>query len=62
MGVQIPPAQQSGSAKFIINLQGIKFEKPGPYSIDLAIDGRQDASLPLFLRHVPDQPGPPAQA
>ena len=57
--VQIPPSQKSGSANLILNLQGIKFEKPGTFSIDLAIEGRQEASLPLFVRQAPELPAPP---
>jgi hypothetical protein len=57
----IPPAQgditmnfsdqqSSGSANLILNIQGIRLEKLGEYSIDLAIDGKQEASLPLYVK------------
>lgn len=57
----IPPAQGvitmnfseeqgSGSANLILNIQGLKLEKFGEYSIDLAIDGQQKASLPFFVK------------
>ena len=57
----IPPAQGtininfsedqgSGSANLILNIQGLRLEKLGEYSIDLAIDGQQKASLPLFVK------------
>jgi len=36
---------------FVITIQQLKFEKPGQYSIDLAIDGRQEASIPLLVKH-----------
>jgi hypothetical protein len=39
----------------ILNLQGMKFEKFGEYSIDLAIDGRHELSIPLYVNQVPDQ-------
>jgi hypothetical protein len=39
----------------ILNLQGMKFEKFGEYSIDLAIDGRHERSIPLYVNQVPDQ-------
>ena len=35
---------------FIINIQQLKFDKSGLYSIDLAIDGRQETSIPLLVR------------
>lgn len=42
--------QSSGVANLILNIQGLKLEKFGEYSIDLAIDGQQKASLPLFVK------------
>ncbi|MFA6384637.1 MAG: hypothetical protein WCY10_04620 [Candidatus Omnitrophota bacterium] len=61
----IPPAQgdltmnfsdqqRSGSANLILNIQGIQLEKLGEYSIDLAIDGKQEASLPLYVKERPE--------
>ena len=38
---------------FVINIQQLKFEKPGQYSIDCAIDGRHETSIPLLVRHQP---------
>jgi hypothetical protein len=38
---------------FVINIQQLKFEKPGQYSIDCAIDGRQETSITLLVRHQP---------
>lgn len=57
----IPPAQSviamnfadeqsSGAANLIFNIQGLKLDRFGDYSIDLAIDGEQKASLPLFVK------------
>ena len=57
----IPPAQgaitinfaeeqSSGAANLILNIQGLKLDSFGEYSIDLAIDGQQKASLPLFVK------------
>lgn len=57
----IPPAQgaliinfseeqKSSSSNLILNIQGLKLERFGEYSIDLAIDGQQKASLPLFVK------------
>lgn len=42
--------QSSGAANLILNIQGLKLEGFGEYSIDLAIDGQQKASLPLFVK------------
>ncbi len=42
--------QRSGTTNLILNIQGLKIEKYGEYSIDLSIDNRNVASLPLFVR------------
>jgi hypothetical protein len=42
-------------ANLVLNIQGVKFEKAGAYSIDLAIDGRHERSLPLFVKVIPKQ-------
>jgi hypothetical protein len=49
INVNFPEGQRSGSANFVLNIQGLKLEKHGEYSIDLAIDGRREGSLPLFV-------------
>ncbi|HVR37183.1 MAG TPA: hypothetical protein VMS21_15175 [Methylomirabilota bacterium] len=41
------------SRNFIINIQQLRFEKAGTYSIDIAMDGRQEASIPLEVKHTP---------
>lgn len=41
--------QRSGSANLVFNLQMLKLENYGEYSIDLAVDGRKEASLPVFI-------------
>ena len=48
--MNFPEEQSSGSANLILNIQGLKLEKFGEYSIDLAIDGQQKVSLPLFVK------------
>jgi hypothetical protein len=48
--INFPDEQRSGSANLVINLQMLKLGNYGEYSIDLAIDSRKEASLPLFVR------------
>ncbi len=48
--IKFPEKQRSSSANLILNIQGLKIEKAGEYSIDLAIGGRNRASVPLFVR------------
>jgi hypothetical protein len=58
--LDFPLEQKSGSANLILNLQGLKFAAFGEYAIDLAIDGRSEMSLPLFVkvRPAPGQNAP----
>jgi hypothetical protein len=44
---------ESAVANLLLNFQQLRFEKFGRYSIDLAIDGRQEGSLPIYIRQVP---------
>ena len=48
--VNFPDEQSSGASNLIFNLQGLKLERYGEYSLDLAIDGRSEASLPLIVK------------
>jgi len=44
--------QRSQSANLVFNLQMLRIEKPGEYSIDLAVDNRKEVSLPLFIKET----------
>ncbi len=50
ININFPDDQRSGSANLVLNLQMLKIENYGEYSIDLAVDGRNEDSLPLFIR------------
>src|SRR5262245_4237908 len=56
--VSIPPELNFLVRNFIINIQQLKFEHAGQYAIDVAIDGRQETSIPLLVK----QQGPPEEA
>ena len=49
------------SRNFVVNIQQLKFEKPGLYAIEISMDDRQGGSIPLLVKHVPrkDMPSPP---
>ena len=51
--VMLPPDASFVARNFLINIQQLKFEKPGQYAIDIAVDGRQESSIPLQVKHVP---------
>jgi len=53
MVVKIPTGESTSTLNVVLNIQQIKLPKFGEYSIDLAIDGRQEASLPLYARRMP---------
>ena len=48
--INFPDGQRSQSANMVLNLQMLKLEGFGEYSIDLTVDGKNEASLPLFVR------------
>jgi hypothetical protein len=50
--VSVRVAQDAGSmaVNLVLNFQRLKLPDYGEYSIDLAIDGQQKASLPFFVR------------
>lgn len=49
----IPNDLPSVTVNLVVNIGGVKFERFGEYSIDLAIDGRQEGSTPLYVRQLP---------
>jgi hypothetical protein len=53
--VTLVDGQDSRVTNLIMNLSGLNVPAPGKFSIDLAIDGRHEMSLPLTAFHV--QPG-----
>ena len=50
--VQFPPDETSVTSCLVLVLQQLKFPKFGEYSIDLAVDDRHEASIPLFVRQI----------
>ena len=55
--VNIPAELNFLVRNFIINIQQLKFEHAGQYAIDVAIDGRQETSIPLLVK----KQGPPEE-
>ena len=49
INISFPDQQRSGSANLILNIQMLQLQRFGEYSIDLAIDGRREAAIPLFV-------------
>ena len=51
--LRLAEQDESAVANLILNLQQLRMERYGRYSIDLAVDGRQEGSLPLYLKPLP---------
>jgi hypothetical protein len=49
--IVVPGGASFLTKNFIVNIQQLKFEKPGQYSIDVALDQRHEISIPLSVRH-----------
>ena len=54
--VALPDDMHFGTRNFIINIQQLKFETPGLFSMDLLLDGQPQANIPLLVKHVLPQP------
>lgn len=54
--VSVPDDTTFVSRNFIINIQQLKFEKPGLYAIAIAIDGRHEGSVPLLVKLLQPKP------
>ena len=50
--VVFPPGESSVTACLVLQMQQMKLPNFGEYSIDLAVDGRHEASIPLFVRQI----------
>jgi hypothetical protein len=51
--VALPDDMHFGTRNFIVNIQQLKFENPGLYSIDILLDDQPQANIPLLVRHNP---------
>lgn len=57
-----PGEMHFSTRNLIVNFQQLKFEHPGIYSIDVSIDGRPLANIPLMVKHHPAAGGEQAGA
>jgi hypothetical protein len=54
--VEFPPDATFISRNFIVNIQQLKLEKTGLYSIDLSVDGETLSSIPLAVKTLDQKP------
>ncbi len=52
--VVVPPDMSVAVRNLIVNIQHLRFDQPGQYSIDIAFDGRLEVSLPLHVKLPPN--------
>jgi hypothetical protein len=52
MNIRVGDGQESAVANIILNLQQVKLGPFGRYAVDLAVDGRQEGSLPFFVKSI----------
>jgi len=50
--VAMPAEAHTNAIQVVANIGGMKVESFGEFSIDLAIDGRHEGSIPLFVRQM----------
>jgi hypothetical protein len=53
--VKLPANQDSASVNMVLNLQRLKLEHYGTYAANLAVDGRQEGSIPLYVKEPPQR-------
>jgi len=58
LAVRFRPEDTTVTANLVLNLLQLRFERFGEYTIDLAVSGRQEGSIPLYVRQMPAPPPP----
>jgi hypothetical protein len=53
--IAVPEENHFVTCNFLVNIQQLKFEAPGFYSIDVSLDGKLQSSIPLLVKHTPPQ-------
>ena len=64
INIQIPSGGSSASAAIVVGIHNLQIPHAGEYEIGLAVNGRLEMTVPLFVRQPPAQApgaGPSAQ-
>jgi hypothetical protein len=56
--VTLPDDAHFLTRNFIVNIQQLKFDEPGLYSVDVRVDDESVASVPLLVRQMAGSPPP----
>ena len=51
--VVMPGDSHFGTRNFIVNIQQLKFESPGLYSLEILLDDQPQTSIPLLVKYNP---------
>ena len=54
--VTLPDDSHFLTRNFIVNIQQLKFAEAGLYSVDVRLDDKSHASIPLLVKNVPPRP------
>jgi hypothetical protein len=60
--VRMPANSYFATSNLVFNLQGMKFQKAGQYSIDISLDDKMVARIPLQVILMKQPPQPPQEA
>ena len=53
VAVSLPDDAHFLTRNFIVNIQGLKFPEAGLYSVDVRLDDKSQAGIPLQVKHLP---------
>lgn len=56
VAVTLPEDAHFLTRNFIVNIQQLKFDEPGLYSVDVRLDNETVASVPLLVRQMASNP------
>jgi len=54
--ISLPADPHFLTRNFIFNIQQLKFSEAGLYSLDILLDGKSQAGIPLLIKSLPPQP------
>jgi hypothetical protein len=55
VNISLPDDVHFITRNFIVNIQQLKFDEPGVYSVDIRLDNETQSSIPLLVRHMPQR-------
>jgi hypothetical protein len=56
VAVALPDDAHFATRNFIVNIQQLKFAEAGLYSVDVRLDEKSQASIPLSVKNLPVRP------